>query len=528
MPAAFLVILPILGTLLALLLPRRRGLGVGLAGVPLLVIAAGGLMMRALSPGVAWMAAALGLAAGLSILLVRLLPRLVLLVALVLVPGAMVGLCALTNAHLPALAWKITLGLLLVGALAGTVMVRFGLRLFWAIAGGALACGGWWFERPLAWLAATAVLFVVNFFSSRLVEYEDAEWVFTWRLAGAAALAVALGLFAGTLLIPALPAPAAACASEGGPACRLAKLSKEFPAGGIVWPLPSEALTWGSDEFPWVENLDARYLGALTRGPVRLPGSNPLLAKFALNGRIHDMRMIKEPVEVAALRTASRATVESLRAALPLIRAGGSEAAVAAALREGHKKNGCAGDSFPPIVAGGRNALNFHYFANNTAFSAGEGVVIDIGCYADGYASDFTRTLPVDGKFSPSQRKTYTALYNAHQAAAKACKPGIALYGKTDSLNRVARDALKANGAPDDFGHGIGHPLGLFVHDVFERGPLKPGMVIMIEPGVYLEKEGVGMRLEDAYLVTETGCELLTDGFPADPDSIEAMFAPAK
>ena len=96
------------------------------------------------------------------------------------------------------------------------------------------------------------------------------------------------------------------------------------------------------------------------------------------------------------------------------------------------------------------------------------------------------------------------------------------------SLESIARETLAAHGAPDDFSHGIGHPIGLFVHDVMSRGqPLESGMVIMIEPGIYSEADGMGMRIENAYIVGESGCELITDGIPSDPDGIERLMAQA-
>jgi Xaa-Pro aminopeptidase len=171
--------------------------------------------------------------------------------------------------------------------------------------------------------------------------------------------------------------------------------------------------------------------------------------------------------------------------------------------------------------------------ANDAPLAEGELVITDIGCYAEHYASDYTRTLPVGGRFSPRARELYDALHAAEQAAAAACRAGVYLRGRetpdgSRSLDAIARDALEARGAPSDFGHGIGHPIGLFAHDVFRRGaPLESGMVIMIEPGIYIEEEGLGMRLENAYLVREHGCDLLTSGFPADAEGIEKRMARA-
>ena len=144
----------------------------------------------------------------------------------------------------------------------------------------------------------------------------------------------------------------------------------------------------------------------------------------------------------------------------------------------------------------------------------------DVGCYSAHYASDFTRTLPVSGKFTATQRGLYQAVYHAQQAAVRACKPGVEL----KELDTTAREIIRARGLQDHNPFGIGHTVGLFVHDVGGRAPLAPGMVITIEPGLYRKGE-LGIRIEDTYLVTEKGCEALTEGFPADPDSIERLMS---
>ena len=225
--------------------------------------------------------------------------------------------------------------------------------------------------------------------------------------------------------------------------------------------------------------------------------------------------------------------MEALRRSLHLYQDGGYEGAVAEAIRYQVTQLGCQSDSFPPIVASGRNALEIHYMRNDGPLVEGDLVVTDIGCYADHYASDYSRTLPVGGRFSPRARELYEAVYQAEKAAAEACRAGV-YYGSRGtpegqkSLESIARETLAAHGAPDDFSHGIGHPIGLFVHDVMSRGqPLQSGMVIMIEPGIYSETDGMGMRIENAYIVGENGCELITDGIPSDADGIERLMAEA-
>jgi Xaa-Pro aminopeptidase len=161
---------------------------------------------------------------------------------------------------------------------------------------------------------------------------------------------------------------------------------------------------------------------------------------------------------------------------------------------------------------------------NAGTLRGGDLVMLDIGCYANHYASDFTRTLPVSGRFTDRQRALYQAVWEAQQAGAKLCKPGARLLGQKDSIDAAARAAIKARGFEDHNPYGAGHTVGLFVHDVTSRRELAPGMVITIEPGIYQEGE-LGIRIEDTYLVTEKGCESITEGFPADPDSIEKVMS---
>ena len=154
-------------------------------------------------------------------------------------------------------------------------------------------------------------------------------------------------------------------------------------------------------------------------------------------------------------------------------------------------------------------------------------VVADIGCSIDHYASDFTRTLPVSKAFTPRQKQLYEGVLAAQSAALANCKPGefLTRSGDQESMEKAARAALKAH-APDGeahMDHSLGHTVGLFVHDVRLPGPLAEGNVITIEPGTYLQGE-LGIRIEDTFLVTKSGCERITEGFPAEPAAIEAAM----
>jgi Xaa-Pro aminopeptidase len=202
------------------------------------------------------------------------------------------------------------------------------------------------------------------------------------------------------------------------------------------------------------------------------------------------------------------------------------EAELAQLLEGAMERRGCHRGAFPPIVASGASVGTGHGSGNRGKLVNGTLVVVDVGCVVDGYASDFTRTLPVGGRFSPGLRPLYDGVLSAQRAAEHACGPGAYLgprrSGMDRSLERIARDELKRTLGRDTMGHALGHTVGLFVHDVLTLGPLQPGMVITIEPGAYSSTEG--LRVEDTYLVTETGCERLTEGFPADPQQVEAAM----
>jgi Xaa-Pro aminopeptidase len=340
---------------------------------------------------------------------------------------------------------------------------------------------------------------------------------------GAAALAV-LAATSVALFTPELPAPA--------PGSRLERLTRLAPRGGYLWPALSETVTWeDSAGYRSWDNLDLYYLtGAPDRGVRRTAGSSPLLGRFSLNRAVQELRRIKEPSELADLAFAARAIVASVRATAPGRVPGVPERAVAESVRQEARAAGCSEDSFPPVVASGARAASIHASPTDAPLLPGEMVVVDVGCSVHHYASDFTRTFPVGGRFRPEHRRFYEAVYAAQQAALAACRPGAVLGGKTpdgspaldDIAHRVLRERLGERG----YSHGLGHAVGLFVHDGSSRGPLVEGMVITLEPGLYLPGR-LGIRIEDTYRVTASGCEPLTVGLPADPDSVESFLAGA-
>jgi Xaa-Pro aminopeptidase len=256
-----------------------------------------------------------------------------------------------------------------------------------------------------------------------------------------------------------------------------------------------------------------------------MPGTD-LRGAISLHPTVARFRRVPDPPALARLRAAARATAEAVAEVAPRARDDLPEAELARLIEEAMERRGCHRGSFPPIAASGGSVGTGHGSGNRGTLVNGTLVVVDVGCRVDGYVSDFTRTLPVGGRFSPGHRAMYEGVLSAQRAAEKACRPGVFLgsrgSGTDTSLEKIARAELKRTLGRDTMGHSLGHTVGMFVHDVLVLGPLQPGMVITIEPGAYSSTEG--LRIEDTYVVTETGCERLTEGFPADPDRVEAAM----
>ena len=185
------------------------------------------------------------------------------------------------------------------------------------------------------------------------------------------------------------------------------------------------------------------------------------------------------------------------------------------------------------IVASGPNAIVLHYAANRRRLQSGDVVVIDAAAECSYYAADITRTVPVGGHFSARQREIYDVVLGAQQAAIAAVKPGMVIGRKETkgSLMQIAYDYIDSHGK-DARGqplgnyvlHGLSHHIGIDVHDPGDiMAPLKPGMVISIEPGVYIRDENIGVRIEDMVLVTADGHRILTDALPKEAAEVERL-----
>ena len=271
---------------------------------------------------------------------------------------------------------------------------------------------------------------------------------------------------------------------------------------------------------PWTES----YAGQLrARYPFReVADATPLIAK---------LRLKKSTGEIAAIQHATDVSMAAHRAAWKRVAAGQYEYQVAATFVGAYLEAGCEGPAYSPIVGSGPNGAVLHYMSNGRRMDQGELVVMDAAAQCDYYASDITRTIPVGGKFSVREREIYELVLGAQKAAIAAVKPGVLLTG-SGSLTTIARDYIDAHGKDlhgeklgKYFTHGIGHQVGLDVHDPPSEAPLEAGMVITIEPGIYIPEERFGVRIEDVVLVTANGSKVLSAALPKEPDEIEKAVA---
>ena len=233
------------------------------------------------------------------------------------------------------------------------------------------------------------------------------------------------------------------------------------------------------------------------------------------------LRIRKSPTELALMEKTVQITLKGHEAAARTIAPGVWEYEVEAALEFEFRRRAAERPSFPSIVGSGPNSTVLHYNASTRQMQAGDLVVVDIGAEYSGYAGDVTRTYPVSGKFTPRQREIYQIVLDAQKAALAMVRPGVTMA----QVHQAASSYIRSKGYGNDFPHGTSHYLGLYVHDVGDtRRPLEPGMVLTVEPGIYLDKEQLGVRIEDDLIVTEAGYRMLSD-FPKEIAEIEALMA---
>lgn len=247
-----------------------------------------------------------------------------------------------------------------------------------------------------------------------------------------------------------------------------------------------------------------------------------------IRGAVEGMRAIKSEGELRLIQKAIDASVAAHRKVWDTVEAGQFEYQILASMLSTMMDRGCLRPAYAPIIGGGPNATVLHYSAVTRQLKAGELLVMDVGGEYAHYAADLTRTVPVDGRFTPRQRQIYDLVLAVQRKVIAAVKPGETLHGlsrMTKSLFDELGPEAVGEAMGEHFLHGVGHSVGLAVHDPIDFSqPLKAGMVITIEPGLYLPKENLGARIEDMLIVTADGARLLSDALPKDADEIEALM----
>jgi len=246
----------------------------------------------------------------------------------------------------------------------------------------------------------------------------------------------------------------------------------------------------------------------------RLPGSTIVDS----SGLVRRMRWVKEPGELALIRRAVTATERGLLAGMAAVRPGMREFELRRIIESEFAAAGATGLAFPSIIGAGRNGAVAHYPGGDGVIGPDDLIVADVGAEVGHYAADITRTFPASGRFSPEQRVVYETVLRAQEAAMRRLRAGAV----SEDLAAVATGIIRAADHGDDFFHGLGHSVGLDVHDPEELTlPIPAGVVMTIEPGIYLQGR-FGVRIEDDFLVTARGYEHLSDGVPRTIDAVEA------
>ena len=302
------------------------------------------------------------------------------------------------------------------------------------------------------------------------------------------------------------------------------------------------------------EKWDARVLSALNA--VRARGRSGISAPAEIRDirpEIDEMRLFKDEYEISLMRRAANIASNAHKLAMKSARPGMMEYEIEAEFLREFRRMGAQAPSYTPIVAGGENACILHYVENNAALKDGDLLLIDAGCELDGYASDITRTFPVNGSFTSAQKEIYELVLAAQDAALSEIKPGASWNSPHEAAVRVLAQGLVdlafCKGSVDAvvesgdytrfYMHRTGHWLGLDVHDVGSYKiegawrKLEPGMVLTVEPGCYIRPAedipevywNIGIRIEDDVHVTESGHEILSRDTPKSVKAIEEWMA---
>jgi Xaa-Pro aminopeptidase len=324
---------------------------------------------------------------------------------------------------------------------------------------------------------------------------------------------------------------------------KLAALLEDQPA--LFYPVGADP-EWDARAMRWLNAVRAKSRAGIA-APERVQDVRALL---------DDMRLVKDAQELALMRRAGRIAAAAHRRAMQATRPGRSEYEIEAELLYEFRRNGAQFPAYTPIVAGGANACVLHYVSNDAPLRDGDLLLIDAGCELDGYASDITRTFPVNGRFTGAQRAVYDLVLAAQAAAMEKVRPGSAWNEPHDAAVRVLaqgmldlkllggtlEEALEKETYKRFYMHRTGHWLGLDVHDAgeYKRSgawrALQPGMTLTVEPGLYIRAaddvpealRNIGIRIEDDVAVTEGGCEVISAEAPKSAADIEALMRDAR
>jgi Xaa-Pro aminopeptidase len=299
---------------------------------------------------------------------------------------------------------------------------------------------------------------------------------------------------------------------------------------------------WDAHVMRWVNDVRGRARAGVT-APQTIADVHAIL---------DEMRLVKDSSEIETMQRAADISTGAHRRAMQAVKPGVGEFAIEADLMHEFRRHGAQAPAYTPIVASGAHACVLHYVENSDVMRDGDLLLIDAGCELDGYASDITRTFPVNGRYSGPQRDVYELVLAAQQAAIAEVKPGRPWNAAHDAAVNVLaqgfldlgllqgslQQVLETESYKKFYMHRTGHWLGLDVHDAgdYKRDgewrELVPGMVLTVEPGCYIRPgpdvperyAGIGVRIEDDALVTESGCEIITAAAPKTVSDIEALM----
>lgn len=286
--------------------------------------------------------------------------------------------------------------------------------------------------------------------------------------------------------------------------------------------------------------IQAQTPEARIMAKAQIPAPDPRLDGYSLANMLAALREIKTPEEIRLLRKAVQISAIAQAEVMKAMHPGMAESEIQGIHEFIYKKYGAEDIGYPSIVGAGANGCVLHYIANNKMRVGNTLVLMDLGAQYRGYTADVTRTIPANGKFTPEQKAIYDLVYEAQEAAFRYCKPGLPIQKTTEVCREVANKGLVKLGIiPSEdhphnyFPHGVSHHIGLDVHDRGLYGNFASNMVLTVEPGIYIPPGspcdpkwwGIGVRIEDDILITDTGYELLSGAAPRRSEEIEKLMA---